>query len=87
MLLGTDSWGSPDLIELGGNAIDGGICRNLADLADPDIEDFVAEYKALFGEEPVLQSRNGGDALIMIVEALKAARILTGKNWPMPLRT
>ncbi|NCC59059.1 MAG: ABC transporter substrate-binding protein, partial [Synergistales bacterium] len=46
VLLGTDNWGSPDLIELGGSAIDGGYFVNLADLADPDIQDFVAEYKA-----------------------------------------
>ncbi|NLD95527.1 MAG: ABC transporter substrate-binding protein, partial [Synergistaceae bacterium] len=54
VLLGTDNWGSPDLIELGGSAIDGGYFVNLTDLADPDIQEFVAEYKAAFGEEPVL---------------------------------
>ncbi len=79
VLLGTDNWGSPDLIELGGSAIDGGYFVNLADLADPDIQDFVAEYKAAFGEEPVLPNPvMAQDALIMIVEGLKKAGTTDG---------
>jgi branched-chain amino acid transport system substrate-binding protein len=79
VLLGTDNWGSPDLIELGGSAIDGGYFVNLADLADPDIQEFVAEYKAAFGEEPVLPNPvMAQDALIMIVEGLKKAGTTDG---------
>ena len=71
VLLGTDNWGSPDLIELGGSAIDGGYFVNLTDLADPDIQEFVAEYKAAFGEDPVLPNPvMAQDALLMIVDAL-----------------
>ena len=79
VLLGTDNWGSPDLIELGGSAIDGGYFVNLTDLADPDIQDFVAEYKAAFGEEPVLPNPvMAQDALLMIVDALKRAGSVEG---------
>jgi len=79
VLLGTDNWGSPDIIELGGSAIDGGYFVNLADLADPDIQEFVAEYKAAFGEEPVLPNPvMAQDALIMIVEGLKKAGTTDG---------
>lgn len=79
ILLGTDNWGSPDLIDLGGSAIDGGYFVNLTDLADPDIQDFVAEYKAAFGEEPVLPNPvMAQDALFMIVEALKKAGTTDG---------
>lgn len=81
VLLGTDNWGSPDLIELGGSAIDGGYFVNLADLADPDIQDFVAEYKALYGDEPVLPNPvMAQDALLMIVEALKTAGSTDGEK-------
>ncbi|MFA7621657.1 MAG: ABC transporter substrate-binding protein [Aminobacteriaceae bacterium] len=74
VLLGTDNWGSPDLIELGGSAIDGGYFVNLTDLADPDIQEFVEEYKAAFGEEPVLPNPvMAQDALLMIVDALTRA--------------
>ena len=78
-LLGTDNWGSPDLIDLGGSAIDGGYFVNLTDLADPDIQDFVAEYRAAFGEDPVLPNPvMAQDALIMIIEAMKAAESTDG---------
>ncbi len=71
VLLGTDNWGSPDLIELGGSAINGGYFVNLTDLADPDIQEFVAEYKAAFGEDPVLPNPvMAQDALLMIADAL-----------------
>ncbi len=81
VLLGTDNWGSPDLIELGGSAIDGGYFVNLADLADPDIQDFVAEYKAAYGDEPVLPNPvMAQDALLMIVEALKKAGSTEGEK-------
>jgi branched-chain amino acid transport system substrate-binding protein len=80
-LLGTDNWGSPDIIDLGGSAIDGGYFVNLTDLADPDIKDFVAEYKAEFGEDPVLPNPvMAQDALIMIVEAIKKAGSTDGKK-------
>ncbi|MEA4881922.1 MAG: ABC transporter substrate-binding protein [Synergistaceae bacterium] len=81
VLLGTDNWGSPDLIELGGSAIDGGYFVNLADLADPDIQDFVAEYKALYGAEPVLPNPvMAQDALLMIVEGIKKAGSTEGEK-------
>jgi branched-chain amino acid transport system substrate-binding protein len=87
-LLGTDNWGSPDLIELGGSAIDGGYFVNLTDLADPDIQDFVAEYKAEFGEEPVLPNPvMAQDALIMIVDAIKRAETTDGTKMAEALST
>jgi len=62
-------------------AIDGGYFVNLTDLADPDIKDFVAEYKAEFGEDPVLPNPvMAQDALIMIVEALKKAGSTDGNK-------
>lgn len=81
ILLGTDNWGSPDLIELGGSAINGGYFVNLADLADPDIQDFVAEYKATYGDEPVLPNPvMAQDALLMIVESIKKAGSTEGEK-------
>ncbi|HOK19785.1 MAG TPA: ABC transporter substrate-binding protein, partial [Thermosynergistes sp.] len=72
--LGTDNWGSPDLIDLGGSAIDGGYFVNLTDLSDPDIQDFVAEYRAVYGKDPVLPNPvMAGDAIYMLVDAIKRA--------------
>ena len=79
VLLGTDNWGSPDLIELGGEAVDGAYFVNLTDLNDPDIREFVAEYRNDFGTDPVLPNPiMAQDALTMIVEAAKAAGSLEG---------
>jgi branched-chain amino acid transport system substrate-binding protein len=79
VLLGTDNWGSPDLIDLGGEAVDGAYFVNLADLDDPDIRGFVAEYRETFGSDPVLPNPiMAQDALIMIAEAAKAAGSVEG---------
>jgi branched-chain amino acid transport system substrate-binding protein len=79
VLLGTDNWGSPDLIDLGGEAVNGSYFVNLADLDDPDIREFVAEYRTEFGSDPVLPNPiMAQDALIMIVEAAKAAGSVEG---------
>lgn len=81
VLLGTDNWGSPDLIDLGGEAVNGSYFVNLTDLEDPDIQAFVKEYKETFGAEPVLPNPvMGQDALIMIVEAAKAANSTEGEK-------
>ena len=80
ILLGTDNWGSPDLIELGGDAINGAYFVNLTDLDDPDIQSFVREYKELYGTEPILPNPvMGQDALIMIAEAAKIADTFDGE--------
>jgi branched-chain amino acid transport system substrate-binding protein len=79
VFLGTDNWGSPDLIDLGGEAVNGAYFANLADLDDPDIQEFVAEYRKEFGADPVLPNPiMAQDALIMIAEAAKVAGSVEG---------
>ena len=78
-LLGTDNWGSPDLIELGGSAIHGGYFVNLTDLADPDIKGFVQEYRKAFGADPVLPNPvMAQDALLLVVHGIQAAKSTDG---------
>jgi branched-chain amino acid transport system substrate-binding protein len=77
--LGTDNWGSPDLIDLGGESVDGAYFVNLTDLDDPDIKDFVAEYRKAYNADPVLPNPvMAQDALIMIAEAARAADSVGG---------
>ena len=79
IFLGTDNWGSPDLIDLGGEAVNGAYFVNLTDLEDPDIQEFVAEYRGEFGVDPVLPNPiMAQDALIMIAEAAKKAGSFEG---------
>ncbi|MCL2767399.1 MAG: ABC transporter substrate-binding protein [Synergistaceae bacterium] len=81
VLLGTDNWGSPDIIDLGGDAVNGAYFVNLTDLDDPDIQAFVKEYKEIYGAEPVLPNPvMAQDALIMIAEAVKVAGSFEGEK-------
>ncbi len=87
-LMGTDNWGSPDLIELGGDAINGGYFVNLTDLADPAIKGFVAEYRKAYGADPVLPNPvMAQDALLMVVDAMKRAKSTDGTKMAAALAT
>ncbi len=73
-LMGGDNWGSPDLIELGGSAIEGGYFVNLADIEDPEIQGFVQEYRGKYNAEPVLPNPVMAiDGLYMLIDAIKRA--------------
>ncbi|MDU4962285.1 MAG: ABC transporter substrate-binding protein [Sporomusaceae bacterium] len=72
--LGGDGWGSPDLISLGGSAVEGAYFVNLASLDDPDIQKWIADYKAKYNQEPVLPNPvMAVDALLAVTEAIKQA--------------
>lgn len=72
--LGGDGWASPDLITLGGSAVEGAYFVNMASLEDPDIQKFIAEYKEKYKADPVLPNPiMAVDGLQAIVAAMKAA--------------
>lgn len=72
--VGGDGWGSPDLVTLGGSAVEGSFFVNLASNDDPDIQNFVKDYKAKFNQEPVLPNPVMAiDGLMAVVEAIKKA--------------
>lgn len=72
--MGGDNWGSPDIIELGGAAVEGGYFVNLASMEDPNIQDFIKDYKAKFNSEPTLPNPVMAiDALIVLKEAIEKA--------------
>ncbi len=72
VLMGGDGWGSPDIFELSGNAIDGGYFVNLAALEDPTIKDFIVAYEEKYNAEPVLPNPlMAYDAMLWLADALK----------------
>lgn len=72
--VGGDGWGSPDIITLGGSAVEGSYFVNLASIDDPDIQTFIKDYKERFKQEPVLPNPVMAiDGLMAIVEAIKKA--------------
>ena len=72
--IGGDGWGSPDLVTLGGSAVEGSYFVNLASMDDPDIQNFIKDYKERFKQEPVLPNPVMAiDGLMAVVEAIKKA--------------
>jgi branched-chain amino acid transport system substrate-binding protein len=71
-LMGGDGWGSPDIFELSGGAIEGGYYVNIAAMEDPIIQDFLTAYKAKYNADPVMPNPVlGYDAVLWLVDALK----------------
>jgi len=70
--MGGDGWASPDLVTLGGSAVEGSYFVNIASLEDPDIQGFITEYKAKYNEEPVMPNPVLAiDAIDAIIDAIQ----------------
>jgi len=70
--LGGDGWGSPDLVTLGGSAVEGSYFVNLASLDDPDIQSFIKEYKEKYKSDPIMPNPVMAiDGLYAVIDAIK----------------
>jgi branched-chain amino acid transport system substrate-binding protein len=83
-LLGGDGWDSPKLWEIGGEALNGTYYSNHTSMDDPspEIQKFVSDYKARFGEAPDSLGANAYDSAKIVVDAIKRA----GSTDPVKLR-
>jgi branched-chain amino acid transport system substrate-binding protein len=75
-LLGGDGWDSPQLWDLGGDALNGNYISNHYSVDDPTpvIQDFVRRYKAKFnGIAPDAIAALGYDATMVMADAIKRA--------------
>ena len=73
-IIGGDGWSNPEILTLGGPALDGTYFVVQTGLGDPDIQTFVAEYRNRYGQDPVLPNAAlAADGLLMLVEAIKKA--------------
>jgi len=78
-LMGGDGWGSPDLFDLAGPAIEGSYFVNIAALEDPAIKDFISDYRAQYKEDPVLPNPVlAYDAVLWLSDAIKRAGTTDG---------
>jgi branched-chain amino acid transport system substrate-binding protein len=69
--MGGDGWASPDLITLGGAAVNNAYFVNITSLEDPDIQGFIKDYKAKYSNDPVMPNPVMAiDALQVIVDAI-----------------
>lgn len=82
--LGGDGWDSPELVKLGGEAVEGGYFSNHYSQQDPDpkTQEFIKKFEEKYGEKPDALAALGYDAFYFIVEAIKKA----GKVDPTAIR-
>ena len=81
VLLGGDGWDSEKLTTIGEDAIIGGYFSNHYSHEDksPVVQNFVAQFKAKFGDVPSGLAAQGYDAAMVAVDAMKRATELTPK--------
>ncbi|MEW6547024.1 MAG: ABC transporter substrate-binding protein [Bacillota bacterium] len=73
--LGSDSWGSTDLIKLGGEAMEGHFFSThyAPDIATPEAQKFINAYKSKYGSTPDDVAALTYDSFGLLFQALKAA--------------
>jgi len=74
-LVGGDGWDSPELVKIGGTAVENGFFTNHYSSEDkrPIVQDFVKKYKAKFGAEPDALAALGYDAMYIMLDAIQRA--------------
>lgn len=79
-LLGGDGWDSPVLTEIGGEAISGSYFSNHYTSEDPrpEVQSFIRNYQARFGERPNGLAAAGYDAAYILFEAIKKGNSVEG---------
>lgn len=77
---GGDGWGSPELIRLGGTAVEGCYFSDHVSLDDPrpEVQNFVTSYKDRYGDLPDATAILTYDATKLFLQALKTAGTATG---------
>jgi len=86
---GGDGWGSPELIRLGGAAVEGCYFSDHVSLEDPRplVQNFVTSYKKLYGDLPDATAVLTYDATNLFLKALKKAGTANGAALRDAIRT
>ncbi|MCR4421195.1 MAG: ABC transporter substrate-binding protein [Spirochaetales bacterium] len=74
-LVGGDGWDSPDLVKIGGTAVENGYFTNHFSKDDPRpiVQEFVKKYQAKFGKVPDALAALAYDAMQIMLDAIKRA--------------
>ena len=83
VMIGSDNWHSPDLVERAGRYADGAVFVDgfFPESTDQAIRSFVDTYRSAYQEEPDILSAQAYDAAMMIFSLLKQRR-----NTPLAIR-
>ncbi len=81
-MVGGDGWDSPDLVKIGGAAVENGFFTNHYSAEDtrPIVQDFVKKYTAKYGAAPDALATLGYDAMTLMLDAIKRAGKTDGKS-------
>lgn len=74
-LVGGDGWDSPDLVKIGGTAVENGYFTNHFSKDDPRpiVQEFVKKYQAKFNKVPDALAALAYDAMVIMLDAIKRA--------------
>lgn len=75
VFLGGDGWDSPDLVKIGGKAVEGSYFSNhySPESTTPEAVEFLKAYKAKYGKDPDALAALGYDAALLLFDAIKRA--------------
>ena len=81
-MVGGDGWDSPELVKIGGSAVENGFFTNHYSPADsrPIVQDFVKKYKAKYSAEPDALAALAYDAAYIMFDAIKRAKSTKGAD-------
>ncbi len=81
-MVGGDGWDSPDLVKIGGAAVENGFFTNHYSAEDtrPIVQDFVQKYTKKYGAAPDALATLGYDAMTLMLDAIKRAGKVDGKS-------
>jgi branched-chain amino acid transport system substrate-binding protein len=81
-LFGGDGWESPELIKIGGSAVDGSYYSThySPEVQEPAVVKFVADFKAKYGEIPDAMAALGYDSAMILADAIKRAGSTDGSK-------
>lgn len=73
--LGGDGWDSPELVKLGGEAVEGGYFSNHYSKQDPDekTQEFIKKFEEKYGEKPDALAALGYDAVYFLAQGIEEA--------------
>lgn len=79
-LLGGDGWDSEQLSVIGQDAIEGSYYSNHSAPDKPEMQDFIRKYREEYGSTPDALGGLGYDAAMVLADALKRTKSLSGKD-------
>jgi branched-chain amino acid transport system substrate-binding protein len=72
-VLGESGWNHPELVKRAGAFVDGAVFMDgfFANASDPQVREFVQQYRAMFNTTPDLMAAQSHDAMLMLLRVLK----------------